>query len=87
MENRIVVEFNDLKNNKSVDIDIPTDITVRELLIGLNQAYGLNVDISNVKQCYLKSENPIVLLRGNKTIKEFGLHDGSKIYYTETETE
>lgn len=87
MENRIVVEFNDLKNNRSVDIDIPTDITVRELLMGLNQAYGLNVDVSDVKHCYLKSENPIVLLRGNKTIQEFGLHDGSKIYYTETETE
>lgn len=85
MENRIVVEFNNLKANTKVDIDIPTDISVRELLVGLNQAYGLNVDVGNVKECYLKSENPICLLRGNKTIGEFGLHDGSRIYFTETE--
>ena len=84
MENRIVVEFNNLNNNRTVDIDIPTEITVRELLIGLNEAYDLNVDVSDVKQCYLKSENPICLLSGNKTIKEFGLHDGSIIYYTGT---
>lgn len=83
MENKIVIVFNMLKRKKTVDLEIPIDITVRELVIGLNQAYDLEIDTSDVKQCYLKSENPIALLRGNKLLSEYGLRDGSIINYTE----
>ena len=33
----------------------------------------------------LKSENPIALLKGNKSLSEFGLRNGSIINYTEQE--
>lgn len=83
MENKIVIVFNILKRNMSVDLEIPLDITTRELVIGLNQAYDLGIDTSDIKQCYLKAENPIALLRGNKLLSEYGLRDGSIINYTE----
>ena len=83
MENKIVVIFNILKRNISVDLESPLDITTRDLVNGLNQVFDLGVDTSDIKQCYLKAENPIVLMRGNKLLGEFGLRNGSIINFTE----
>lgn len=83
MENKIVIVFNIIKRNISVDLEIPLDITTRELLVGLNQAFALEIDTTDIKQCYLKAENPIALLRGDKLLKEYGLRNGSVINFTE----
>lgn len=83
MDNKIVIVFNIIKRNFSVDLEIPTDITVRDLVKGLNQAYNLGIDISDIKQCYLKAENPIALIRGNKLLSDYGLRNGSIINFTE----
>lgn len=71
------------KQDIAVDLEIPLDISANELVLALNTAYGLGIDTSNIKNCYLKVENPIVLLKGNKTLSEFGLRNGSVINYTE----
>lgn len=78
----IVVRFKNLRNKKEVDLDIPIAISANELVVALNEAYELGIDVTNIKKCYLQAENPIALLRGNKTIGEFGLRNGSVIYYT-----
>ena len=78
-----IIIFNIVKRNISVDLEIPLDISANELVSALNSAYNLNVDTSDMKNCYLKAENPIALLRGNKTLAEFGLRNGSIINYTE----
>lgn len=83
MENNIIVVFNIPKRNLSVDLEIPLDISTRDLVIGLNQAFHLGIDPTDIKQCYLKTENPIALLRGNKLLSEYGLRNGSIINYTE----
>lgn len=82
MEEKIVVVFNALKQNLSMDLEIPLNITVQELITGLNEIFNLGVDVSDVKQCYLKTENPVMLLRGNRLLGEYGLHDGSIINFT-----
>ena len=56
-------------------------MTANELVIALNQAYGLGIDLSDITKCYLKTENPIALLKGNKTLEEFGLRNGTIINY------
>lgn len=78
-----IVVLNVPKKNISVDLEIPLDISANELVLALNAAYELGIDISNIKDCYLKSENPIALLKGNKSLSEFGLRNGSIINYTE----
>ena len=78
----IVVRFHNLKEKIETDLDVPVRITANELVIALNDAYGLGIDVSDIKKCYLQAENPIALLRGNKTLEEFGLRNGSEIYYT-----
>ena len=71
------------KQSVIADLEIPLDISANELVIALNMAYDLGIDTSNIKDCYLKAENPITLLKGNKTLSEFGLRNGSVINYTE----
>ena len=80
-ENAIVI-FKMIKKNLSLDLEIPLSISANELVEALNTAYDLNIDVSDIKNCYLKSENPIALLKGNKTLAEFGLRDGSVIIFT-----
>ena len=63
-------------------MDIPINMTANELVIALNEAYKLDIDTNDLNKCYLQAENPIALLRGNRTLEEFGLRNGSIVYYT-----
>lgn len=83
MTKKAIIIFNIPQRNATYDLEIPLDITAGELVNALNTAYSLNIDTSDVKNCYLKAENPIALLKGNKTLEDFGIRNGSTIYYTE----
>lgn len=65
------------------DVEVPLDITANELVIGLNSAYELGIDINDIRNCYLKMENPIALMHGNKKLRDYGMHDCSVINITE----
>ncbi len=79
---KAIVIFNNCSQNTSVDIEIPLDITAMELVVGLNAAYELGIDTTDIKSCYLRAENPIALLRGDKTLAQYGIHNGSIINFT-----
>ena len=66
-----------------VDLEVPLDLTAKELAAALNEAYGLGVDLSDINNCYLKAQNPIMLLKGNRTLKEFGVRNGTIISMAE----
>ena len=78
-----IIIFNIIKRHFTVDLEVPSDISANDLVNALNTAYDLHIDTSDIKNCYLKAENPIALLKGNKTLKEFGLRTGSVINFTE----
>ncbi len=78
-----IVIFNIFNRSFSVDIEVPLNISANDLINGLNTAYELGIDTTDIKNCYLKAENPIALLKGNKTLAEFGLRNGSVINFTE----
>ena len=78
-----IIRFNMVNKKISKDIEIPLSITANELVIALNSAYELGIDTTDIKKCYLKSEKPIALLKGNKTLAEFGVRNGTVIYFTE----
>lgn len=78
---RAIIIFKNCKSNTTLDLDIPLDITANELLVGLNTAYNLEIDTIDIKKCYLKAENPIALIKGNKTLAQFGIRNGSIISY------
>lgn len=77
------VVFRAIKKNINVDLEVPLSISANDLVVGLNEAYSLGIDTSDIKNCYLKAENPIGLLKGNKLLSEFGIRDGSLIMFTE----
>ncbi len=79
---RIHVIFVMHDRKESVDLDIPLDISAQELITGLKHAYALSIDLSDLRHCFLKAENPFSLLRGNKTLAEYGIKNGTKIHYT-----
>lgn len=83
MENRAIVVFNIPKRRFSVDLDIPLDISANDLVNALNAAYDLGIDTTDIKNCYLKAERPISLLKGNKELSNFGVRNGTEIYFTE----
>ena len=81
MENKIQVLLVDHVNSRQLDLELDTDITALELFSGLNSALGWNHDLQNSQACYLSCENPIALLRGNHTLQEFNVRNGSIIHY------
>lgn len=80
---KAIIIFNIVGKNTSVDLEVPLEISANELVTALNTAYDLGIDTTDIKNCYLKAEKPIALLRGNKTLREFGIRSGSIINYTE----
>lgn len=83
MYNKAIIIFNITKRNFSVDLEIPLDISANDLVIALNSAYDLGIDTSDVKNCYLKAENPIALLKGNKLLSDYGIRNATVINFTE----
>lgn len=84
MDEKIIVELYSKKNGVICDLEIPLHITAIELLQALNQAMHLGIRTEQIADCFLTAENPIALLRGNVELADFGLHDGSRIYYGES---
>lgn len=78
-----IILFHMTKRNQTADLEVPLNITASELVTALNSAYSLGIDTSDIKNCFLKAERPIVLLRGNRTLQEYGVRNGTVIYFTE----
>ncbi|WP_291630880.1 EsaB/YukD family protein [Clostridium sp.] len=74
---KAVVVLNIHNENKKVDLEVPLDITANELVIALNKAYNLGINVENVMELHIRSENPIALLKGNRTLKEYNIRNGS----------
>lgn len=79
----VIVRFQMLKKRKIVDIEVPLEITAQELIIGLNEAYDLGIDESNLVKSYLVCEQPIALIRGRNTLRSLGVRDGAILKYTQ----
>jgi len=80
-QDHIVIIFHNHKNEQQQDLEVPLDISANELIIGLNQGFQLGIDVSDMAACFLRAENPIAFLKGSKTLKEYGLHNGTVIHY------
>lgn len=77
--NKIVITVRILKKKIEDDLVVPSFITANDLVIALNTIYDLGMDVNNIANCFLRAENPIALLKGNRTLEEFGLYNGTQI--------
>ncbi len=81
MEETAIVQFQNCGDKLWTDIEVPLGITANDLVLALNKTFNLGMDTDNIFSCHLVAENPIVFLRGNKTLKEFGIRNGTLITY------
>lgn len=81
MKEKVILQFERMKTGECFDIEVPLEITANELLLSLNQGLQLGLNLTDVSQCYLTTENPIALLKGDVLLEEFGIHDGTKICF------
>jgi uncharacterized ubiquitin-like protein YukD len=81
MENKLIIRFKNVKLNQEYDIEVPADLTANELIYGLKNSFKLNINMDDPKDCFLRSENPIALIRGEAELTSLGLRDGSVILY------
>ena len=79
MNEKAIVEFINKNDNSKTELEIPINITANDLIIALNKAFNLEMDIENIFNCYLVAENPIAFLHGNKELSEYGIRNGTKI--------
>lgn len=78
MEKRIVtvcVDGTDIKK----DLEIPIDISVKEICIALKKSLKIEELNVNISGYYIKTEYPTRFLKGNDILKKFDICDGTKI--------
>ena len=81
MGDSAIIIFENRMSGESFDIETPLNITANDLIQGIATAFGLE-ELKNAKtESYLKAENPIVLIRGNKTLFELGIHHATTVFY------
>ena len=78
---RIIVNVSD--KGVREELEVPALMTAGELMIALDTIYGLCMDRENIFQYYLKADHPKALLRGNKTLQDYGVRMGTEIYVPE----
>ena len=67
--------------NETHDLEVPLDISAGELCSALFKLY-MGDKKEGVAQHYLRAERPIALLRGERTLRDYGVRDGTLINMT-----
>ena len=78
---RITVIVHD-GTDKVYDIEVPLDISARELIVALHSA----LHHAGACPAAIRCENPIAFLAGDRLLGQFNLRDGSNIYFYGEET-
>lgn len=74
MNHKVVVV--QMMTGKTVDIEIPVDISAANLISALYEALKLPEEC----QDFIRCENPIAMLHGDVPVSHFGIRDGSVLY-------
>ena len=77
----IVVEFHDQVSQTLHDLQLPTFLSGDDLVRALTRAYHLPLDVTKAEQLYLRAEDPIVMIEGNRSLEALGLSNGTRIYF------
>lgn len=82
MADKIIMVLDILKTNEQHDIEVPLDISADDLVMALTNAYALDINLDDISQRYVKTENPIRLLKGRKLLRDYDLKNGTRIIIT-----
>lgn len=59
------------------DLEVPLEITANDFIVAMDEVYHLGINRDNLSECYVKTQFPIALIRGSKTLREFGVRNGT----------
>ena len=76
---KAVIRFKYKGCGEYIDIEVPLNITANEFIYGLNKGLCLGIDTNDISKYYMCCNNPRVLIKGEKTLKELGIRNGSSI--------
>lgn len=79
---KVIVVLHLHKENKKLDLEVPLDISANDLITAVNKSFNIGINTEEITECYLKTENPIALLKGNKTLREYKIRNGTVINVT-----
>lgn len=80
MGDRAVIIINIPEIGLREDLEIPTDITVNDLIIAIGKIYGRKVENEHIFDYYLRMDNPKALMSGERKLSEYEVRDGSEIW-------
>ena len=75
MNGKAIIEFINKSDNTEIELEVPLNITANDLIIALNDAFSLGMDVENIFNCYLIAENQIEFLNGNKLLEAYGIRN------------
>ncbi len=75
-QNNAIVTVNLIMQGVVYDLDVPLDISTNESCSALFKMF-LPEQHDDMSQYYLKAERPIARLRGERTLREYGIRDGT----------
>ena len=81
MKNSVIIVVNMVRRGERYDLEVPLDISANELCTAISEMFFPRQQ-HKINQFYLKTEKPIALLRGERTLREYGIRDGSVINIT-----
>lgn len=76
-----VIEFVNENSNERIELEVPLSITANDMIEALNTIYGLGLNKEDYSNYYMCMENPIAFFRGERTLEELGVRNGSQIIY------
>lgn len=79
MKGTAVVSIYIPEHNIRDDLEVPLEITANELIQALAGIYSLELQQDMLEQYYLRADSPKCLIKGEKTLKEFGVREGTEL--------
>lgn len=77
-----VIDFVNGKTGERAELEVPLSITANDLINALNITYDLGLNKEDYSNYYMCMENPIAFFRGERTLEELGVRNGSQIIFT-----
>ena len=74
----VIITVNLYERKYTQDLEVPLDISANELCSVMEELYHPEMK-KQYKLHYLRSERPIALLKGERTLRDYGIRDGSII--------
>lgn len=73
----IILKIKD--RDEEFELEIPTDITVKELCKAISVGFKLDEENSQISNYYIRTFNPLAFIKGRDKLKDYGVRNGTII--------